>query len=253
MTQAIPSRALPRPFRQGTSYPLLCLTYAGGGTRSYAGWQRLLPSHVDALTLRLPGRETRVGEPLPDDLCALAEQIAVELRARLPRRFALFGHSVGALTAYELARVLRAAYGIEPGCLFVSGMPAPDHFNAMTEGSGMDSTDLRENVLAEAGPEAVDDPEFWALIAPVIRSDLALGSDYRYVPAQPLTCPLVAYGATYDSGVDETSLNAWRTHTTGPFESRTLPGDHFYFRRWPEILAADITGRLDQYLGERHR
>lgn len=253
MTQVIPLRVLSRPPRQEGRFPLLCLTYAGGGTRSYESWHRLLPDFVEALTLRLPGRETRIAEPPPSDLRVLAGQIAAELETHLTGRFAVFGHSVGALLAYELARALRTSSSIEPSCLFVSGMPAPDRFNDMQKDVVLNDTELRERMAESTDPAILDDPDLWDLFAPIIRSDLTMGNHYRYVPAQPLSCPIVAYGATHDPGLDAASLSAWSAHTTGPFQSRTLPGDHFYFRRWPEILAADLTRRLDQYLGEGYR
>lgn len=245
------SSALPRPIRPGGSgCPLLCLPYAGGGTNAYQDWQRLLPPAVDALTLRLPGRESRSGEPLPGDLGTLAVELAAELGACLSGRFAIFGHSVGALLAYETARALRTGYRIEPLCLLVSGMPAPQYLGEPPRGPDRDDAELRALMAGGAGPAIGGDAELWELFAPVVRSDLALGDNYRYVPAPPLTCPLVAYGATRDAGLDEVSLNGWCSHTTGPFHSRMLPGDHFYFRQWPQILATDLTNRLSQYLRE---
>jgi surfactin synthase thioesterase subunit len=249
--RSMSSSALPRPVRPGGSCcPLLCLPYAGGGTNAYQDWQRLLPPAVDALTLRLPGRESRSGEPLPGDLRVLAAELAAELQAAAAGRFAIFGHSVGALLAYETVCALRTDYRIEPLCLLVSGMPAPQYLGGPPGGPDRDDARLRALTAAIADPARGGNTELWELVAPIVASDLALGDNYRYRPAPPLSCPLIAYGATRDTGLDEVSLNGWRSHTTGPFHSRMLPGDHFYFRQWPQILAADLTDRLSQYLRE---
>jgi medium-chain acyl-[acyl-carrier-protein] hydrolase len=255
-TRPVPLRVLARPPRSREHRrPLLCLTYAGGGSRSYESWQRLMPSSVDAQTLRLPGRETRSNEPLPDDLRTLAKEIAEELEPYVTDRFAVFGHSMGALLAYELTHAMRAAYGVEPRCLLVSGMRAPDQFGGPPRYAELDENDLRAAVATMGGtdPEVLVNPELWQLFVPIIRSDLAMCDAYRYVPAEPLRCPLVAYGARHDQDSDVMSLNRWGAHTTGPFHTRVLPGKHFYFHRWPEMLATDLINRLSCYLLDVHR
>lgn len=249
--RSISCGALTRPSRLGDSgCPLLCLPYAGGGTRAYERWQRLLPESVDPVTLRLPGRESRNSEPLPGDLRVLAAELAAELAPFLTGPFAMFGHSMGALLAYEMACALRAGHDIEPRCLVVSGMPAPALLDAPASRPDSDDSALAAMMASGADPAIGGNTELWELIAPIVRSDLAMGDSYRYAPVQPLSCPLVAYGATRDAGLDLGSLNGWRSHTTGPFYSRMLPGDHFYFNQWPAILAADLTSRLGQYLRE---
>jgi medium-chain acyl-[acyl-carrier-protein] hydrolase len=245
------SSALPRRLPPGSAgCPLLCLPYAGGGTRAYERWQRLLPGSVDALTLRLPGRESRSSEPLPADLRVLAADLAAELAPCLNGPFAIFGHSVGALLAYEMACALRARYAVEPRCLFVSGMPAPQLLGEPLSRQDRDDAELRAMMARSADPAILGNTELWELLAPAVRSDLAMGDTYRHAPAQQLSCPLVAYGATRDAGISEASLNAWSLHTTGPFHRRILPGDHFYFNQWPAILATDLTSRISQYLRE---
>jgi surfactin synthase thioesterase subunit len=234
---------------------LLCLTYAGGGARSYDSWQQLLPQTVDAQTLRLPGRENRIDEPLPLDLRALAKEVAAEVGPYLRGRFAIFGHSMGALLAYELTHALRTSFGIEPACLFVSGMRAPDRIGRMARYGNLDEDDLRSAVGTMGGTdrEVLANAELWELFVPIIRSDLAMCDNYTHVPTEPLGCPLVAYGSKQDTDLDDESLHHWGAHTTGPFQTRMFPGSHFYFQRWPEALAMDLINRLHQYVLEPDR
>lgn len=253
MTHQTGIRVLPRPPRPTSRRrPLLCLPYAGGGMRSYESWQRLLPQSVDAQTLRLPGRETRIGEPLPSDLRGLACEIADELAPHLNGPFALFGHSLGALLAYEIAIRLRSAFRVEPRCLLVSGMRPPDRTHNAVRYSDMDGRTLRSAIEHMGGtdPEVLSNRELWELYEPIIRSDLNLSDTYDHRSAEPLSCPVVAYGSKGDPELDQQSLEAWGSYTVGPFSTRMFPGDHFYFQRWPEAFTMDLVNRLYQHLLE---
>ncbi|GGS14588.1 hypothetical protein GCM10010252_62580 [Streptomyces aureoverticillatus] len=244
---------LPRPPRSGARRkPLLCLPYAGGGSRSYDSWQRLLPAAVDAQTLRLPGRESRIADPVPDDARALAAEIADELGPHLDGPFALFGHSLGAVLSYEIALRLRDRFGLTPRCVVVSGSRPPHLLVTGRQYSAMDDATLRGalDTMGGTDPEVLADPELWHLVEPAIRADLTLSDSYTHRPAPPLSCPLIAYGSKEDIDLDRESLDAWRAYTTGPFAARIFPGDHFYFRRWPEGFVMDLINRLYEHLVE---
>lgn len=252
MTSQTRLRVLPRPPRGGPSRaPLLCVPFAGGGATAYDTWHRLLPRDILPMTFRLPGREARFDEELPTDLCTLAAGIAAEVAPHLTGPFVLFGHSMGAVVAFELARALQGEHGRVPRCLVVSGAPAPDVFGARSKYSDLTADQLREAVAAMGGsrPGTLDDPELWALFAPIIRADLLACENYRYVPGEPLSCPLVACGARDDPDLDEQRLADWAAFTSGPFESRLFPGDHFYFQHWPEAFAIDLINRLHRHAG----
>jgi medium-chain acyl-[acyl-carrier-protein] hydrolase len=251
MTNPTRLRVLPHvPRASAVRKPLLCVPYAGGGAMSYDSWHQLLPPAIQPMTLRLPGRGVRADEPLPSDLKGLAADIAAELRPHLTGRFGLFGHSMGALVAYEIALALRASHGIEPACLIVSGMRAPDRLRGTTRYSHLGDADLRSAIGGMGGTDAgvLDDPELWELFVPIIRSDLALCDAYTPTPAEPLRYPIVAYGSRNDPELDQDLMNGWAGFTTGPFASRMFPGDHFYFLRWPEAFAMDLINRLHQHL-----
>jgi surfactin synthase thioesterase subunit len=238
-------RSLPR-LPRADACPLICLPYAGGGARCYESWENLLPPAVDALTIRLPGRESRRDEPLPGDLAAAAAQIARELAPVLPTRFTVFGHSMGAVLAIEVARELRRQIGREPACLVVSGAPSPDRADQDKRYEDLDDAGLLAELEAMGGTDAelLRDQEAWELIRPVVRADLLMCDRYRQAPGKPLGCPIVAYGARDDPDLAERSLESWREHTTGRFEQRMFPGGHFYFQRIPRAFVMDLARRL---------
>ncbi|MEV6979348.1 alpha/beta fold hydrolase [Kitasatospora sp. NPDC093806] len=230
--------------------PLLCLPFAGGGSRSYDDWQGLLPKSVDPVTVRLPGRESRLAEPLPTGLRELAVGLARELAPVLTGTFAMFGHSMGALLAFEFVRELRRSRGVEPACLFVSGMRAPEFAGDVRKYGHLTDDELRTEIEQMGGtdPAVLRDPDLWELVRPIIKSDLMICDEYAYQDEEPLSCPVVAYGSAEDDEIDGELLETWRRHTTGDFAARMFPGDHFYFQKQPESLAMDLVDRLYRHV-----
>lgn len=237
----------------GEGIPLICLPYAGGGGRSYESWLHLLPPGVDALTVRLAGRESRLNEALPEDLAATAAGVATDLASALDDRFVVFGHSMGALLAFEFVRALRRAGRPEPECLIVSGIAPPDRLDDAKRYGHLDDADLRAEIEAMGGTdsELLQQPELWELTGPIVRSDLVMCDRYRATPDDSLSCPIVAYGSYDDGELTEDALEHWSTHTTGAFERRMFPGDHFYFQRIPEAFAMDLSKRLHRHVLSR--
>src|SRR5580700_5593509 len=111
--------------RHGARLQLFCFPFAGGGTTAFRGWQEQLPASIEVWPVEYPGRESRFREQSFDNAAALAEAICAEAAAAIDRPFAFFGHSMGALLAFETARCLRQRQGTQPVALFVSGHGAP--------------------------------------------------------------------------------------------------------------------------------
>ncbi|MBG6090544.1 thioesterase II family protein [Actinomadura viridis] len=250
MTDRRRSTALSRaPRRSPGRIRLVCMPFAGGGSHAYDDWIRLLPPAVDAQTVRLPGRETRFGEEPPGHLGRLAADVAAELVPHLGDDLTIFGHSMGALLAFEVVRELRRGEGRLPACLIVSGMRGPQDAAAARKYTTMTDAELEDDVRRMYGGDApvLAQRDLWELMLPVLRADLKMCDDYVYTPEPPLDCPIVAYGSLDDRDVDEELLGGWREQTTGTFEHRMFPGEHFYFTHWPEAFAMDIARRLDRH------
>ena len=208
---------------------LLCLPYSGGSAMIYARWRRLLPSWIDVCPVEWPGRGARMDEPPMTDPRALASQLARELGAQLDAPYALFGHSLGAVIAFELAHSLLDRGAPAPAILFASGAEAP----AVRDGSKWrqplsDEALLRELRNLQGTPEeALSNAELMRSALPVLRADFLMCGAYVYRSRQPLPCPVHVFGGIYDETSRE-ALRAWRQETSASFTLRMLPGHHFF-------------------------
>jgi len=234
--------------RRPGSVRLFCFPHSGGYAGEYARWSDSLPD-VELHAVQLPGRGSRVGESTFTRMQPLVDALMAEIEFRAP--FALFGHSKGSLVAYELARALRDRGPAQPILLFASGSRAP-HLARRTElVSHLPDEELLAAVERWYGavPEEVRaDPELAALVTAGLRADLAIVEAYRYLPAEPLDCPIVATGGL-DDDVTKDELEAWSRHTRAGFDLDLFPGGHFYLREQSEPLLRVIADALRRQLG----
>lgn len=212
---------------------LFCFPYAGGGAMLYRSWRDLLPA-VAVVAVRLPV------EPAFPDLGAAVEELRVATLPNLRTPFAFFGHSMGAILAFELTRQLRAHGHPLPDSLHVSAARAPlfrlDHKPSPEPD---DPTFLEELRRLEGMPsEILDNPELMRDALPALRSDANLYRRYVYQPGDPLSLPIHAYGGASDPNITREHLQRWREMTTGPFSMEQFEGGHFYLQSTaqPEFL-----------------
>ncbi len=175
-----------------------------------------------------------------DDLISGAAE-ALKLFLNLP--FVFFGHSIGALTSFELAHRLRRDYEVEPYLLMVSGCRAPQ-----IPYSGPRFYDLPQDQFLEAiervggtPKELLEHTELMQLMIPLLRADFGLDQTYAYREALPLSCPIIAFGGLEDAIVSPESLDAWRRQTTNTFSVLSFPGDHFFIHTARELLLDAIS------------
>jgi medium-chain acyl-[acyl-carrier-protein] hydrolase len=195
---------------------LFCLPYAGGGASIFHSWQQSLSDTIEVCAVLLPGRDSRIAEPPYTEMDQLVRVMAEGLSAYLDKPFALFGHSMGALIAFELARQLRRDYGAQPVHFFAAGRCSPQTVSA--------ALDL-EHLTPEEG---LENPELIELVLPVVRADLVLCKSYNYTLEPPFRFPITAFGGLDDHGAPRGCLEGWRKHTTERFVLRMFPGDHFF-------------------------
>jgi medium-chain acyl-[acyl-carrier-protein] hydrolase len=199
--------------------------------------------------VQLPGRENRHAETPLDRMDGLVSRLAPALRATLLRPSVFFGHSLGALVAFELARHLVRLGAELPQLLVVSGCRAPQLprdepcVHALPDDEFMAS--LRR--LAGTPPEVLVEPELMALLLPRLRADFALYETYRFRAAPALDCDIAAFVGTADAEVAGAEMNAWRALCNGRFTTRRFAGDHFFV----QSAVADVTDALRELIADR--
>jgi medium-chain acyl-[acyl-carrier-protein] hydrolase len=225
---------------------LVCVPHAGAAASVYRQWPRRIPRDVEVLSVQLPGRETRIVEPALTSLAEVIERLAVALEPWLDRPYALFGHSMGALIVYELARSLQRRAQPGPTHLFVSGQAAPHRQNRHRALHRLGDEDLLAALreLTTRRDAAMEDAELMRLLLPTLRADCALCATYEWKPAPPLDCAITAFGGRDDRFVTRADLEAWKRHTSGPFDLRTFPGDHFFVHSARAGLLRAVAARL---------
>jgi surfactin synthase thioesterase subunit len=226
---------------------LFCLPYAGGAASLYRTWHQYLPADIEVCAVQLPGRENRIQERSYTNLVDLIEALIPHLQPILDKPFALFGHSMGALIAYELAQYLQQ-HRQTPAHLFVSGRRAPllPEPEMMLHTLPSDEAFLRELQRRYHNIPAVlfEDAELRTLFVPLLRSDLTLVETYQYPERPALPCPLVALGGADDPRASPAELRAWQELTQADFALHCFPGGHFYLNEQVQPLLAIIASYL---------
>ncbi|MEO6525875.1 MAG: alpha/beta fold hydrolase [Gemmatimonadaceae bacterium] len=229
---------------------LVCFPYAGSGAWAFRRWGELSPV-VEVCAIELPGRGTRMAEPPVRSAAALVPLIARGLEAHLDLPFAFFGHSMGAMLAFEVARHLRRESRVAPLHLFVSGREAPQLADDGPRYHGLPDDELTA-VLRELNgtpAEVLDNADLMRLMLPVVRADLEVSETYRYAIDAPLDCPITAFGGRRDASVRSTHLDAWREQTTAVFALRLFEGDHFFLHQAAAPLLRALAHDLERYAG----
>jgi medium-chain acyl-[acyl-carrier-protein] hydrolase len=230
---------------------LFCFPYAGGGSAIFRGWPRQLPEEVEVVSALLPGREGRFREPPLDRVGDVIDAAAENILPWLDRPFAFFGHSMGALVSFELARRLRRDYGREPEHLFVSGRPAPQLPEEDPPIYDLPEPEFVAELERLNGTprEVLAHAELLGLVVPLLRADFAVCQTYAYLPAPPLGCPITAFGGLQDPDVRRETLEAWREQSRAGCALHMLPGDHFFINRAQADVLRIIARKLQTRAG----
>jgi surfactin synthase thioesterase subunit len=214
------------------SIRLFCFPYAGAGTTLYASWpDHLLPS-IEVCAVRLPGRECRQEEPAATRIVDLTEQICRGLIPWLDKPFAFFGHSFGALLAFEAVRQLRRNRLPAPSHLLLAARAAPHLPPLHPPLHQLDDHQFLDEVIAVYGGvprQILAEPEFVRRFLPILRADFEAIETYHCAEEPPLQSPITVIGGR-DDALEESHLAAWASQTDSRFSLRMVAGDHFFLQ-----------------------
>jgi surfactin synthase thioesterase subunit len=239
----------------GISTRLFCLPYAGGSAAIYQEWQKQVAPQFQICAVELPGRGWRSAESLPLSIHKLAHEIASWLHAHGKTPFALFGHSMGAAIAYEIARNLEAAGNRSLYCLIVSGSSAPFLPRRKRAISDLSDPDFLDHIRQLNGtpPEILANAELMSVVLPVLRSDFKICEEYVPEESHALRTPITALAGEKDPDISVADVEAWGTLTTGRFETLKFPGDHFFLKSSEAAVVAAVSDTLVGLCGSKCR
>ena len=222
------------------AFRLFCFPYAGGSAQVFRGWQRHFAPQAALSLASLPGRATRIGEPPFRQYKPLITALADAIIPEIPPAFAFWGHSMGAVISFELARELRRRGQPVPIALFLSGRGAPQIPDPDPPVFNLPDPEFIAELRRLNGTprELLDSPELKELFLPTIRADFELVETYEYEREPPLTCNICVYGGLQDAHVPAANLKEWQKQTSGAFKVRMFPGDHFYIHTSDDLLHA---------------
>jgi surfactin synthase thioesterase subunit len=209
---------------------LVCLPFAGAGASFFRPWQLAAPAGLTVVPLQLPGRERRIEDPPYHSVTAAADDLVTDIDALgTLDRVVLFGHSLGAVLAYELARRLAGTDGGRLAGLVVSGSPGPwTRRDRRATGLPDDEFVRRVSEFAGYAHAALADPEMRELILPTLRADVAMHEDYAAADDTPLPVPIVSVRGDDDQLVTADEAGQWSKATSQDFTLVTVPGGHMY-------------------------
>lgn len=227
---------------------LFCFPYAGGDARIYRMWSGSLPAFVDTLRVQLPGRSGRIRERPYRRLDEMVESLSHALLPLLDRPFAFFGHSMGAMISFELARYLRRNHCLEPAHLFVSGRRAPHLPSTEPPTYNLPDGEFLEEVRRLNGTpeELFEYPGLMELLCGVLRADFEVTQTYIHKEEAPLSCPITVFGGLQDHWITREQQEAWREQTLSSFSLNMLPGDHFFLRTVQPLILKILSSEIDR-------
>jgi medium-chain acyl-[acyl-carrier-protein] hydrolase len=226
---------------------LFCFPFAGGGVTAFRKWADFLPSDIEVCSIRLPGRDDRMTEKPVSNLLHLVASLAEGLNPYLSMPFAFYGHSLGALIAYELTRELRRRGEKLPHHLFLAARRAAHVPSRETPCHQLPDAEFIETLVRRYNgipPAILAEPELMKLFLPILRADFTLMETYQHTAEDLLNVPTTVFGGVRDQIVRHDDLEAWKELTVGPSELHLIEGDHFFLQTAQVPLLRLITGVL---------
>jgi acyl transferase domain-containing protein/surfactin synthase thioesterase subunit/acyl carrier protein len=236
--------------RSSAKFRLFCFAYAGAGASIFRSWAEELPPDIEVCAIQLPGREDRLGETPFTRITPLMQALVPILQPHLEIPFAFFGHSIGALVAFETVRALRQQGRPIPAHLWVSASRAPQLPDLNLPIHRLPEPQFIEALRQFKGTPVgiLENADLMKLLSPTIRADLAIAENYIYSAQDKLPCPITAFGGHEDSFVPPEALAGWQDQTLGSFQLQLFPSDHFFLHQDRAAVLAAIARELAQPL-----
>lgn len=228
---------------------LVCFPHAGGSASYYFPVSAALSPEFDVLALQYPGRQDRRGDPFVDTIDALADQLYAAIAPAMDGPVAFFGHSMGAVLAYEVTRRFEERDGTGPVVVFASGRRAPSRQRDENVHLRDDAGIIKEmRNLGGTDSRVLADPELLEMVLPAIRNDYRAVERYSRGTDARISAPVVVMTADDDPRTTVEEAAAWEDHTTGGTTLHTFDGGHFYLEQHAARVIDVIAGTLREHV-----
>lgn len=221
---------------------LVCLPYAGAGASAYRQWPAAVPADVEVLAVQLPGRESRMREPLLTAIPQAVPPLVDALRPLLTGvPFVLFGHSMGAALTHDLGWALMDA-GMVPRVIAVSGRRAPHVRLERMALHDLPDAAFRAGVAAMGGTprEILEHAELMELLTPILRADFRMAEEFLRPQPRPFPCPLLAFAGEEDHEATPEMVEEWRVWAGAGFALHRFDGDHFFLHGARDAIVSTV-------------
>ena len=229
---------------------LFCFHHAGGAASFYRAWPAALSAQVQLIPVQMPGRETRHGEAFAPSLEAMVNELLQYRAVFADKPYAMFGHSLGALFAFELARTLAGREGLAPRFLVASGhgaprrKPAEELLHVLPDAAFI--ARMREK-YGGISDEVMNSPELLQFLLPRFRADIGIAEQHVSREGAPVRFPVVALHGRDDTSVSTEDLTGWQNETQARVRIHEFEGDHFFI----ESSERQVIGVLNKLLADQ--
>jgi surfactin synthase thioesterase subunit len=241
-----------RPARNTPALRLFCFPHVGAGAGAFNLWKPAwIPDNIELWTVRLPAREQRLSEPPFRRMGPLVDALYEAMATQLSGPYAFYGHSLGSVVAFEMARKIQRQGGPGPVRLLVSAHTAPQLGLCRPVLYNLPDKEFVDALRRFAGTpdEALENEDLMSIMMVVLRADFEVDETYSYEEGPPLDCPISAFGGIDDRDVSQADLEAWKAHTSQEFTLQMMEGDHFFIFRSQDFLYR-LTQALKAHLQE---
>ncbi len=225
---------------------LICFPFAGGSASFFHSWQALMPDEIELVAIELPGRASRIKEPLITQGYELLDELEKLELFYEPEPFAFFGHSMGAYIAFELSRRLKEKHKPQPFSLFLSARQAPNLDQKEKQLHDLPEKEFIRQIANLNGMprEVLDNAELMEIVSPVLRADCKLLETWCYVESEQLNLPITAMMGEDDPSTKESQIKSWAAFTSNSFNLVKFSGDHFFINTAKKAVVDEIVRTL---------
>ena len=242
----------PRP---AAAFRLFCFPHAGGAPVSFFPWTAHVSEEIECVCLQYPGRAHRLRETPSTSVQQLVDDILPEIEGWSEKPFAFYGHSLGGIVAFELARTLGRLGRPGPRHLYIGAARPPQNASSRPPIHQLPDNEFVAAVNSRYGgiPAAVAaDSGAMEMFLPGLRGDFTAYETYQFRPSNPLALPITVFGGAQDPAVSPECLEGWRQHTDMAFDLRVLPGGHFFPPASTQVLIRVLESQVPWYQTEQN-